>query len=166
MEQHGPAHHAPASDPTHHSPAPDATRLALAATRHCLTGCAIGEVLGLLISGALGFAMEPAMVTGIGLAFVFGYSFTFVPLLRSGMAVAEALRITLAADTISIVVMEAVDNLVILLVPGAMEAGLGSVLFWASLAVGFAVAFVVTFPVNRWLIARGRGHALAHGGHS
>ena len=160
------AHHTPSPDPTHHSAAPDATRLALAATRHCLTGCAIGEVLGLLISGALGFAMAPAMLTGIGLAFVFGYSFTFVPLLRSGMAAADAVRITLAADTISIVVMEAVDNLVVLLVPGAMEAGLDSVLFWASLAVGFAVAFVATFPVNRWLIVRGRGHALAHGGHS
>ena len=158
------AHHAE-PDPTRHVTAPDATRLALAATRHCLTGCAIGEVVGLLISGALGLAMEPAMLTGIGLAFVFGYSFTFVPLLRSGMAVAEALRITLAADTISIVVMEAVDNLVVLLVPGAMEAGLDSVLFWASLAFGFIVAFAATFPVNRWLIARGQGHALAHGGH-
>ena len=158
-------HHAPTQDATHHAPTQDATRLALAATRHCLTGCAIGEVLGLLISGALGFAMEPAMLTGIGLAFVFGYSLTFVPLLRSGMALAEALRITLAADTISIVVMETVDNLVVLLVPGAMEAGLARALFWASLAVGFAVAFVVTFPVNRWLIARGRGHALAHRRH-
>jgi hypothetical protein len=105
------------------------------------------------------------MVTGIGLAFVFGYSFTFVPLLRSGMAVAEALRITLAADTISIVVMEAVDNLVVLLVPGAMEAGLNSVLFWASLAAGFAIVFAATFPVNRWLIVRGRGHVLAPGSH-
>lgn len=144
---------------------PDVTRLALAATRHCLTGCAIGEVLGLAIAGALGFATEPAMLLGIALAFVFGYSFTFVPLLRSGVATAEALRITLAADTVSIVVMEAVDNLVVMLVPGAMEAGLDSVLFWASLAVGFAVAFVATFPVNRWLISRGRGHAVAHGRH-
>jgi putative flippase GtrA len=149
----------------HHALQPDTTRLALDATRHCLTGCAIGEVLGLLVSGALGFAMEPAMLTGIGLAFVFGYSFTFVPLLRSGMAVAEAMRLTLAADTISIVVMETVDNLVMLLVPGAMAAGLDSVLFWASLAAGFVVAFAATFPVNRWLIAHGRGHALAHGAH-
>lgn len=144
---------------------PDVTRLALDATRHCLTGCAIGEVLGLAIAGALGFATEPAMLLGIALAFVFGYSFTFVPLLRSGVATAEALRITLAADTVSIVVMEAVDNLVIMLVPGAMEAGLDSTLFWASLAVGFAVAFVATFPVNRWLISRGRGHVVAHGRH-
>ena len=145
--------------------APDVTRQALDATRHCLTGCAIGEVLGLLIAGAIGLATEPAMVLGIALAFVFGYSFTFVPLLRAGMALAEAVRLTLAADTISITVMEAVDNAVIALVPGAMEAGLDSVLFWASLAVGFAVAFAVTFPVNRWLIARGRGHAVAHGRH-
>jgi hypothetical protein len=148
-----------------HHTAPDVTRLALDATRHCLTGCAIGEVVGLVIAGALGLAMEPALLTGIGFAFVFGYSFTFVPLLRSGLAVAEALRITLAADTISIAVMEAVDNLVVLFVPGAMDAGLDSLLFWASLAFGFAVAFAATFPVNRWLIARGRGHALAHGGH-
>ncbi|HUG06050.1 MAG TPA: DUF4396 domain-containing protein [Candidatus Limnocylindria bacterium] len=133
------AHRAPAPGPTHHAPAPDATRLALAATRHCLTGCAIGEVLGLAISGALGLPMGPAMLTGIGLAFVFGYALTFVPLLRSGLAVAAAVRITLAADTISIVVMETVDNLVVLL---------------------------VTFPVNRWLIARGRGHAIVHGAHA
>lgn len=152
------------TDHTHHE-APDATRLALAATRHCLTGCAIGEVLGLLVSGALGLATQPAMLLGIGLAFVFGYSFTFVPLLRSGVVATQALRITLAADTISIVVMETVDNLFVLIVPGAMDAGLDSVLFWASLAVGFAVAFIATFPVNRWLISRGRGHALAHGGH-
>ena len=145
--------------------APDVTRLALAATRHCLTGCAIGEVLGLAIAGAIGLPTEPAMLLGIALAFVFGYSFTFVPLVRSGVAIAEALRITLAADTISITVMEAVDNLVIMLVPGAMEAGLDSGLFWASLAAGFAVAFVATFPVNRWLISRGRGHAVAHGRH-
>ena len=149
----------------HHASQPDVTRLALAATRHCLTGCAIGEVLGLLISGVLGLATQPAMFLGIVLAFVFGYSFTFVPLLRSGLAAAQALRITLAADTISIVVMEAVDNLVVLFVPGAMDAGLDSVLFWASLALGFAIAFIATFPVNRWLIVRGRGHSLAHGAH-
>jgi hypothetical protein len=153
------------SEHGHHDSQPSATRLALDATRHCLTGCAIGEVVGLAIAGALGLATEPAMVLGIALAFVFGYSLTLVPLLRMGMAAATALRITLAADTISIVVMEAVDNAVIALVPGAMEAGLDSLLFWASLAVGFAVAFAVTFPVNRWLIARGRGHAIAHGRH-
>jgi hypothetical protein len=150
----------------HHEASPDVTRLALDATRHCLTGCAIGEVVGLLIAGALGFTTEASIIAGIALAFVFGYSFTFVPLLRGGMALGRAVGITLAADTISIVVMEAVDNLVILLVPGAMAAGLDDPLFWASLAVGLLIAFAAAFPVNRWLIARGRGHALAHGGHS
>jgi hypothetical protein len=149
----------------HHPPQPDTTRVALDATRHCLTGCAIGEVVGLLISGALGFSTEASLVTGIGLAFVFGYSFTFVPLLRGGMALGGAVGVTFAADTISIVVMETVDNLVVLLVPGAMAAGLDDPLFWGSLALGLVIAFAVAFPVNRWLIARGRGHALAHGGH-
>jgi hypothetical protein len=149
----------------HHEPSPDFTRLALDATRHCLTGCAIGEVVGLVISGALHFTMEASIVAGIVLAFVFGYSFTFVPLLRGGMALGRAVGLTLAADTISIVVMEAVDNLVVLLVPGAMAAGLLDPLFWGSLVVGLVIAFAVAFPVNRWLIARGRGHALAHGTH-
>jgi hypothetical protein len=149
----------------HNEPAPDVTRLALDATRHCLTGCAIGEVVGLLVAGALGLTTEAAIVAGVVLAFVFGYSFTFVPLLRGGMALGRAVGVTLAADTISIVVMEAVDNLVVLLVPGAMAAGLSDPLFWGSLAVGLVIAFAAAFPVNRWLIARGRGHALAHGGH-
>jgi hypothetical protein len=149
----------------HRATPPDTTRLALDATRHCLTGCAIGEVVGLVISGALHFTMEASIVVGIVLAFVFGYSFTFVPLLRGGMALGRAVGLTLAADTISIVVMEAVDNLVVLLVPGAMAAGLLDPLFWGSLVVGLVIAFAVAFPVNRWLIARGRGHALAHGTH-
>jgi len=143
----------------------DVTRLALDATRHCLTGCAIGEVVGLVISGALGLTTEASIVAGIVLAFVFGYSFTFVPLLRAGMALGRALGITLAADTISIVVMETVDNLIVLLVPGAMAAGLDDPLFWGSLALGLVIAFAAAFPVNRWLIARGRGHALAHPRH-
>jgi len=100
------------------------------------------------------------------LAFVFGYSFTFVPLLQGGMALGPAASLTLAADTISIVVMEIVDNLVVLLVPGAMAAGLNDPLFWGSLIVGLVIAFAAAFPVNRWLIARGRGHALAHGAHT
>jgi hypothetical protein len=149
----------------HHEPAPDVTRLALDATRHCLTGCAIGEVVGLLVAGAAGLTTEASIVAGIVLAFVFGYSFTFIPLLRGGMALGRAVGVTLAADTISIVVMEAVDNLVVLLVPGAMAAGLSDPLFWGSLAVGLVIAFAAAFPVNRWLITRGRGHALAHGGH-
>ena len=150
----------------HHAAEPSVTRQALDATRHCLTGCAIGEVVGLVISGVVGFTTEASVVAGIVLAFVFGYSFTFIPLLRGGMALGRAVSLTLAADTISIVVMEAVDNLIVLLVPGAMAAGLDDPLFWGSLIVGLVVAFAAAFPVNRWLIARGRGHALAHGEHA
>ena len=150
----------------HHAAQPSVTRQALDATRHCLTGCAIGEVVGLVISGALGFTTEASVVAGIVLAFVFGYSFTFVPLLQGGMALGRAASLTLAADTISIVVMEVVDNVIVLLVPGAMAAGLDDPLFWGSLIVGLVIAFVAAFPVNRWLIARGRGHALAHGAHA
>jgi hypothetical protein len=148
-----------------HHAQPSVTRMALDATRHCLTGCAIGEVVGLLVSGALGLTTEASVVAGIVLAFVFGYSLTFVPLLRGGMALGRAVGLTAAADTISIVVMETVDNIIVLLVPGAMAAGLNDPLFWGSLAVGLVLAFAVAFPVNRWLIARGRGHVLAHGAH-
>src|SRR6266850_2452160 len=148
-----------------HSARPSVTRLALDATRHCLTGCAIGEIVGLVISGALGLTTEASVVAGIVLAFVFGYSLTFIPLLRGGMAVGQAVGLTAASDTISIVVMEAVDNLIVVLVPGAMAAGLGDPLFWGSLVVGLAIAFAVAFPVNRWLIARGRGHAVVHKAH-
>jgi hypothetical protein len=140
-------------------------RFAFSATAHCLTGCAIGEVLGLVIASALGWSTIPAIALAVGLAFVFGYSFTLVPLLRGGMALAGALGIALAADTLSITVMEITDNAVILAVPGAMDAGLDSLLFWGTLALALAVAFVFAFPVNRWLIARGRGHALAHQHH-
>jgi len=139
--------------------------MALDATRHCLTGCAIGEVVGLLVAGALGLTTEASVVAGIVLAFVFGYGLTFVPLVREGMALGQAVGVTAAADTISIVVMESVDNLIVLVVPGAMAAGLTDALFWESLALGLVIAFGVAFPVNHWLIARGRGHALAHGAH-
>jgi hypothetical protein len=148
-----------------HASQPSVTRQALDATRHCLTGCAIGEIVGLVLSGALGLTTEASVVAGIALAFVFGYSFTFIPLLRGGMAVGEAVGLTLAADTISIVVMETVDNLIVLFVPGAMAAGLGDPLFWGSLVLGLVIAFAAAFPVNRWLIARGRGHAVVHGAH-
>lgn len=148
-----------------HAAQPSVTRLALDATRHCLTGCAIGEVVGVVISGALGFTTEAAVVAGIFFAFVFGYSLTFVPLLQGGMAPRQAVGLTLAADSISIVVMETVDNLIVLFVPGAMAAGLLDPLFWGSLVVGLVIAFAAAFPVNRWLIARGRGHVLAHGAH-
>ena len=150
----------------HRPAAVNVTRQALDATRHCLTGCAIGEVVGLLISGALGLTTEASVLAGIVLAFVFGYSLTFVPLLRGGMALGRAIGLTLAADTISIVVMETVDNLIVVFVPGAMAAGLTDALFWGSLVLGLVLAFSVAFPVNRWLIARGRGHAVVHGAHS
>ena len=146
-----------------HMAEPNVTRMALDATRHCLTGCAIGEIVGLLVSGAIGLTTEASIVAGIVLAFVFGYSLTFVPLLRGGMALGRAIGVTTAADTISIVVMETVDNLIVLVVPGAMAAGLTDALFWGSLALGLVIAFAVAFPVNLWLIAHGRGHALAHG---
>ena len=137
-------------------------RLAFSATAHCLTGCAIGEVLGLVIGTILGWSTLATIVLAIVLAFFFGYSLTMLPLLRSGLALATVLPIAFAADTLSITVMEIVDNLIILVIPGAMEAGLGSLLFWGSLAFALAVAFVAAFPVNRWLIARGKGHAVVH----
>jgi Domain of unknown function (DUF4396) len=140
-------------------------RVAFSATLHCLTGCAIGEILGLAIGTALGWGNLETIVLAVVLAFFFGYSFTAVPLLRSGLAFGTAAGIALAADTVSIAVMEIVDNAVVLLIPGAMEAGLDELLFWASLAFALAVAFVAAFPVNRWLIARGRGHAVAHAHH-
>ena len=140
-------------------------RVAFSATWHCLTGCAVGEVLGVAIGTALGWGNAPTIALAIVLAFFFGYTFTAVPLLRSGLALGAAAGIALAADTISIAVMELVDNAVILVVPGAMEAGLDDALFWGSLAFALAVAFVAAYPVNRWLIARGRGHAVAHSHH-
>ena len=141
------------------------SRLAARATTHCLTGCAIGEILGVAIATALGLALAPGLFLAIALAFVFGYSFTVVPLVRSGVAPRRALSTALAADTVSIVTMEAVDNGFALAVPGAMEAGIGDPLFWGALILGLAIAWPITFLVNRWLIARGRGHAMVHGAH-
>ena len=147
----------------HTTHAQSLNRTAFQATVHCLTGCAIGEVLGLVFGTALGWDDVPTIVLAIVLAFVFGYSLTMFPLLRSGLALRAALGAAFAADTISIAVMEIVDNAIIVAVPGAMDAGLTSLLFWASLAFALAVAFVVTLPVNRWLIGRGLGHAAVHG---
>ncbi len=138
------------------------TRLAVSATLHCLTGCAIGEVLGMVIGTALGWSDGATIALAVTLAFFFGYSLTIAPVLRSGLPLRAALRVAFAADTLSITVMEIVDNGIMLLVPGAMDAGLTSLLFWGSLAFALAVAFVVTVPVNRWLIARGKGHAVVH----
>jgi hypothetical protein len=140
-------------------------RVAFSATWHCLSGCAVGEVLGVAIGTALGWGNAATIVLAIVLAFFFGYSFTAVPLLRSGLALGAAAGIAFAADTISIAVMEIVDNAVILVVPGAMQAGLNDPLFWGSLAFALAVAFLAAYPVNRWLIARGRGHAVVHSHH-
>ena len=138
------------------------TRLALSATLHCLTGCAIGEVLGMVIGTALGFSPLGTVALAVGLAFLFGYGLTSLPLLRSGMALSSVIPIALAADTLSIATMEIVDNAIMLAVPGAMESGVGSVLFWGSLAFALVIAGAVAVPVNRWLIARGRGHAVVH----
>jgi hypothetical protein len=144
-------------------------RLAFSATAHCLTGCAIGEVLGLAIGTVLGWGNVATIVLAIVLAFFFGYSLTMLPLLRSGLSLATVLPLAFASDTLSITIMEIVDNLIIVVIPGAMDAGLTSPLFWGSLAFALAVAFVAAFPVNRWLIARGKGHAVVHeyhhGGH-
>jgi hypothetical protein len=136
--------------------------VALSATLHCLTGCAIGEVLGMVIGTALGFSEWGTVALAVALAFVFGYALTSMPLLRAGLALGAVLPIALASDTLSIAVMEIVDNAIILTIPGAMEAGLDSWLFWGVLAVALVVAGIVAFPVNRWLIARGRGHAVVH----
>ena len=140
-------------------------RVALQGTVHCLTGCAIGEVLGMVIGTALGWSNLPTVVLSIVLAFFFGYGLTLRPLLIAGMAFGSAMRLALAADTASITVMEIVDNLIIVFIPGAMNAGLGSILFWVSLAISLAVAALAAFPLNRWLIARGKGHAVMHAHH-
>ena len=137
-------------------------RTAFSATAHCLTGCAIGEVLGMVIGTALGWGDFSTIALAVVLAFFFGYALTMVPLLRSGLALSAVLPLALASDTLSITVMEIVDNGVMLIIPGAMEAGVASPLFWGSLAFALAVAFVVAFPVNRYLIARGQGHAVVH----
>ncbi len=147
------------------STATSLNRLALSATVHCLTGCGTGEVLGIVIGSALGWGTMATIALAVALAFLFGYSLTMIPLLRSGLGLRKSIRIGLAADTASIVMMEVVDNLVILVIPGAMSAPLDSPLFWASMALALLAAGIAAFPVNRWLIARGRGHAVAHTEH-
>ena len=140
-------------------------RSAVRATLHCLTGCAIGEVLGMVIATALGWGSVASITISVVLAFFFGYSLTLGPILRAGVPLRQAAGLTVASDTISIATMELVDNAFILIVPGALAAGLSDSLFWWSLLLSLAIAFVVTVPVNRWLIARGRGHAVVHGLH-
>jgi len=137
-------------------------RLALKATIHCLTGCSIGEVLGLVIATSLGLNSLTAIVLAVALAYLFGYIFTLLPLMRTGMSVPKALKLALASDTVSITAMEIVDNAIMLVIPGAMDAGLTAWRFWGSLALALVVAGVVTYPVVRWLIFHGRGHAVVH----
>ncbi|HEV7824832.1 MAG TPA: DUF4396 domain-containing protein [Mycobacteriales bacterium] len=138
---------------------------AASATAHCLTGCAIGEVLGMVIGTSLGLHDAGTVVLSIALAFVFGYALTMRGVLRAGVGFRQALGVALAADTVSIAVMEVLDNAVMIGVPGAMDAGLSTALFWVALAGSLALAFVLTVPVNRWTIGRGRGHAVVHAYH-
>jgi Domain of unknown function (DUF4396) len=138
------------------------TAMAVVATLHCLTGCAIGEVLGMVLGTAFGFSDLGTVALAVALAFLFGYSLTSWPLLRSGMTLAAVAPIALAVDTVSIATMEIVDNAIMLANPGAMEAGLGDLLFWGSLGVALAIAGLAALPVNRWLLKRGKGHAVMH----
>jgi hypothetical protein len=146
---------------THHA----SWATAASATLHCLTGCAIGEVLGMIVGTAAGWGNAATIVLSVVLAFGFGYALTMRGVLRAGVGFRQAVRVALAADTVSILVMELVDNGVLVFVPGAMDAGLATWLFWATLAFALAVAFVVTVPVNKWMIGRGLGHAVVHGYH-
>jgi hypothetical protein len=138
------------------------TAVAFSATLHCLTGCAIGEITGMIIGTALGFSNWGTVVLAVALAFLFGYALTSLPLLRAGLALGAVVPIAFASDTLSIAVMEVVDNAIMLAVPGAMEAGVADVLFWGSLSVALVIAGAIALPVNRWLIARGKGHTAVH----
>jgi hypothetical protein len=138
------------------------TAVAISATLHCLTGCAIGEVAGVAIGTALGFSNLATIALAVLLAFLFGYTLTSLPLLRAGLALGAVIPIAFASDTLSIATMEVVDNLIVVLIPGAMDAGLGDLLFWGSLAFALVVAGAIAMPVNRWLIARGKGHVAVH----
>jgi Domain of unknown function (DUF4396) len=160
MSDHARSHH----DHSHEDPAA-LTKTAISATLHCLTGCAIGEIAGLALATALGWSNGASIAASIVLAFVFGYSLTMLPLLRSGLTLRQAWPLAFASDTLSIGTMELMDSLIVLVIPGAMAAGLGDPLFWGSLALALLVAFWVAVPVNRWLIARGKGHAVVHAFH-
>src|SRR4051812_12680743 len=164
MKAHAHALHDHAAHEDHELPSSGRalTNVAISATLHCLTGCALGEIAGMAIGTALGLSNWGTVVLAVGLAFLFGYSLTSLPLVRAGFALAAVIPIALASDTFSIAVMELVDNAVVVAIPGALAAGLGSLLFWGSLSFALAVAFVAAVPVNRWLIARGKGHAAVH----
>jgi hypothetical protein len=162
MEAHAEHHHG--HDHPHEMPTEGSalTGVAVSATLHCLTGCAIGEVAGVAIGTAAGFSDFATIALAVALAFLFGYALTSLPLLRAGLALGAVIPIALAADTLSIATMEIVDNAILLIIPGAMDSGLGDILFWGSLSFALFVAFVLTVPVNRWLIARGKGHTAVH----
>lgn len=150
---------------THHQPATATLAMAVTATLHCLLGCALGEITGMVIGTALGWHAAGTVVLSVVLAFLFGYALSMRGVLRAGVGMRQALKVALAADTVSIAVMELTDNAFMVLVPGAMDAGLATALFWVTLAGALAIAFAVTVPVNRWLIGKGRGHAVAHAYH-
>ncbi|MEV8551771.1 DUF4396 domain-containing protein [Streptomyces glaucescens] len=156
--QHHAGHH-------QHGHGPASWSMAAKATLHCLTGCAIGEILGMVIGTWLRWGNAQTMALAIGLAFLFGYSFTLFAVRRAGLGLKSAVKVALAADTVSIAVMELVDNTIIALTPGAMDAHLTEALFWYALLGGFAVAFLLTTPVNKWMIGRGKGHAVVHAYH-
>jgi hypothetical protein len=150
---------------THAAPSPSLNSVAWAATLHCLSGCAIGEVLGMVIGTSLAWGNGATIALSVALAFFFGYALTIRPLLKVGLTLPAAARLALAADTASITVMEIVDNAIMLAIPGAMDAGPATLIFWGSLAVALAIAAVAAFPINRWLIGRGKGHAVVHSAH-
>lgn len=154
-------HHHPHHDMTH-AAGDSLNRVAFSATLHCLLGCSIGEILGMVVGTALGMSNPATIALAVVLAFISGYLMTLLPLRRSGMSWRQAARIALAADTASITVMEIVDNLIMLAIPGAMDAPLDAPLFWGSLVVALVIAGIAAYPVNHWLIARGQGHAVAH----
>lgn len=145
-----------------HAAGGNVNRMAVSATLHCLTGCAIGEILGLMIGTAIGLATLPTIALAVGLAFLFGYALSTLPLLKAGLGVGAALTVVLAADTLSILTMEVVDNAVMAAIPGAMDAGLVNPVFWVGMTIALTVAFFAAYPVNRYLLRRGKGHALTH----
>jgi hypothetical protein len=165
IQSHGQAHphgHSPDGEHDHHAMNDNVNAMAVSATLHCLTGCAIGEIVGLIIGTALGLTNVATIALAVALAFLFGYSLSTLPLLKAGLALGTALSVVLAADTLSILTMEIVDNVVMAVIPGAMNAGLVNPVFWFGMMIALTAAFVAAFPVNRYLLRKGKGHALAH----
>ncbi len=154
------------AEQTHDHGAQSLNRLSVSATLHCMTGCVLGEVVGLVIATALGWGNAPSIALAVVLAFLFGYTLTSIPLFRAGLTVAAVVPIALATDTVSITIMEVIDNMFMALYPGAMDAYIDELRFWGPMLAGFAIAFPFAFQANRWLLARGKGHALVHQYHS